>query len=363
MQATFQTNTDSTVISDDIWGGRRLINELQAKARAVLDPLIPENASVALLDYPNNSNVGDSLIWLGEIAYLESRKIPVRYVSDLHNHNSQSLREVLGKSTVILMHGGGNFGTLWPHEQAFRLQVLKDFAGVSVIQMPQSIHFNNDRVLDKTKQAIRQHGNFTLLVRDQPSYDFASSQFDCKVSLCPDMAFFIGPIESNKHPGYDRFILSRTDHEKSNNWIDDLPRLGSAVSIDVNDWLDQGISERLLNRIQRHTSNLRLQMDPSNTVLLKLWNMLAQARLARGRALLERGQVVISDRLHVHILSILLNKPHVLIDNSYGKLGNLHKAWTTPYEGVKFVTDIEAALLAAQDFDARMHLSNSEVGA
>lgn len=363
MQTTNQTNAASTVIPDDIWGGRRLINELQAKARAVLDPLIPENASVAVLDYPNNSNVGDSLIWLGEIAYLESRKIPIRYVSDLHNHNSQSLRKALEKSSVILMHGGGNFGTLWPQVQASRLQVLNDFPGVSVIQMPQSIHFNDDRVLEETKQAIRQHGSFTLVVRDQPSYDLASSQFDCKVFLCPDMAFFIGSIASNKHSDYDRFILSRTDHEKSNNWIDDLPRLGSGVSIDLNDWLDQGFSERLLSRIQRHTSSLRLQLDPSNTGLLKLWNVLAQARLARGKALLERGQVVISDRLHVHILSILLNKPHVLIDNSYGKLGNLHKAWTMPYKGVKFVTDLDSALVAAQDFDARLHRSNLEVGA
>ena len=359
MQTTIQTNVASTIIPDDIWGGRRLIDELQAKARVVLDPLIPENASVALLDYPNYSNVGDSLIWLGEMAYLKSRKITPSYVCDFNNYNSKNLLSALGHNPIILLQGGGNFGSLWNTIHDFRLRVLNDFKGVPVVHFPQSIHFNDDKVLEETKLAIGQHGNFTLVVRDQPSYDFASSQFDCKVFLCPDMAFFIGPIASNKKSGYDRFILSRTDHEKSNNWIDDLPRLGSGVSIDVNDWLEQGISERLLNRIQRHSSSLRLHLDPSNTGLLKLWNVLAQARLARGKALLERGQVVISDRLHVHILSILLNKPHVLIDNSYGKLGNLHKAWTTPYEGVKFVGSLEDALITANQFDERMRQANS----
>lgn len=363
MQTTFQSNAASALSSDDIWGGRQLIGELQDKARAVLDPLIPADSSVVLLDYPNNSNVGDSLIWLGEIAYLESRHIPVQYVCDLHNYNGHKLQKTHGKSSVILMHGGGNFGTLWPHEQAFRLRVLKEFVGIPVIQLPQSIHFVDDKVLEETKQAIRQHGNFTLVVRDNPSYDFATNQFDCKVLLCPDMAFFIDPISSNKQPKFDRFILSRTDHEKSNNWIDDLPRLSASISIDQNDWLDQQAMEKILNRIQQHTSGFRSVIDPSNKALLLLWNALANARLARGKALLERGRVVISDRLHVHILSILLNKPHVLIDNNYGKLGNFHQAWTTHYRGVKFVCDLEAALDAASDFDAQMHRLNSMVSA
>jgi pyruvyl transferase EpsO len=325
----------------------------------VLNTLIPADSSVVLLDYPNNSNVGDSLIWLGEIAYLESRKFQVKYVCDLNNYNERKLLEVLDNKSVILLHGGGNFGTLWPHEQAFRLRILKDLSGIPIIQLPQSIHFADDVVLEQTKQAIRQHGNFTLIVRDQPSYDFASNQFKCKVILCPDMAFFIGPIESKNTAIYDRFILARTDHEKINNWIDDLPRLSAGISISHNDWLHQDLPERLLNRIQRHTSFMREIVDPSNKALLKLWNTLALARLSRGRALLERGRVVISDRLHVHILSILLNKPHVLIDNSYGKLGSFHQAWTEPYNGVKFVSDIEEALAAANNFDEFMQGSQS----
>ena len=39
----------------------------------VLDPLIPRGSQVALFDFPNHSNVGDSAIWLGEQAYLSTR--------------------------------------------------------------------------------------------------------------------------------------------------------------------------------------------------------------------------------------------------------------------------------------------------
>lgn len=363
MQTALQDSITATVNPDDLWGGRQLIETLQAKARAVLDPLIPEGSSVGVLDYPNYSNVGDGLIWLGEMAYLKSRRMLPKYVCDIENYNRSSLAKTLGEKGFILLQGGGNFGSLWKSVHDFRLRVIRDFRDVPIIQFPQSIHFSDDKTLEQTKQAISQHGNFTLVVRDNPSYDFAVAQFECKVFLCPDMAFFIGPIEPGRNFAFDRFILSRTDHEKSGNWINDLAGLNPDVSIDVDDWLEQGVPEKILNRIQRHTAGFRAVADPSNQTLLKLWHALAKARMARGRELLERGRVVISDRLHVHILSILLNKPHILIDNSYGKLSSLHQAWTRPYEGVKFVNNLEEALVVAHQFDERLRQVNGRGGA
>lgn len=53
----------------------------------------------------------------------------------------------------------------------------------------------------------------------------------------------------------------------------------------------------------------------------------AESRLAGGIALLERGKIVVSDRLHVHILCELARKPHYVLDNSYGKLGAYIDTW------------------------------------
>lgn len=66
MQAISQDFANVIRSDRDIWGGKQLINDLQAKAQSVLDPLIPTDSALAVLDYPNNSNVGGSLIWLGE---------------------------------------------------------------------------------------------------------------------------------------------------------------------------------------------------------------------------------------------------------------------------------------------------------
>lgn len=345
--------TQDTYVRVETQSNRQLITDLQLKARATLDPLISENSTISLLDFPNNSNVGDSLIWLGETEYLSSRGLKPSYISDCRNYDPRRIEKTLKANPLILLNGGGYFGSLWPELQSFRIKVLRDFPGVPVVQFPQSIHFSESQSLSETTEAIRIHGNYTLLVRDLPSFNFAKEHFACSVQLCPDMAFFIGAIEPKNQPQFDRFILSRTDIEKSSNWLDKSIIKNQIETIYESDWLKPGLLERIYTRIEKHTVDVRKLLDPNNRLLFILWNLLATARLKRGQALLEKGRVVIADRLHVHILSVLLSKPHVLLDNSYKKLANLHAAWTAPCQTVKFVESLPEAFLAARVLDEK----------
>ena len=59
----------------------------------------------------------------------------------------------------------------------------------------------------------------------------------------------------------------------------------------------------------------------------------------RGCRLLSRGHQVITDRLHAHILCLLMGIPHVVVDNNYGKLGSFLEAWTKHAPGVRFCRD------------------------
>ncbi len=345
------SNTPAGKTPDGLYGGKQLVKALQNEAKSVLDAVIPNGKRVALLDFPNNSNVGDSLIWLGEVEYLKQRGIEPVYVCDIRNLDIEELRNALGDDGLILLSGGGNFGTLWPEVQNFRLRILREFIGIPVVQLPQSLCFGDEAVAIETSKAIKAHGNFTLIVRDHVSHRFAASHFECKLFLCPDMAFFIGSIAGAEHAPFDRFILARTDHESAQKWFVDAPELRAGLKVRNSDWLEQGAAEKILNRLQFHSVGLRKLFDRRNKGLSVIYNALARARLARGKALLESGRVVIADRLHVHILSVLLEKPHVLIDNSYRKVGTFHEAWTNPYRGVTFVSSLRDAYAAAASFD------------
>ena len=62
-------------------------------------------------------------------------------------------------------------------------------------------------------QAIRDHGAFTLLVRDAASLAFAARHFDCRTKLCPDAALYLGCSARPWPPEADILALLRTDHE------------------------------------------------------------------------------------------------------------------------------------------------------
>jgi pyruvyl transferase EpsO len=68
----------------------------------------------------------------------------------------------------------------------------------------------------------------------------------------------------------------------------------------------------------------------------------------RGCRTLAAGRVVVTDRLHAHLLSLLLGIPHGVLDNSYGKLFRFLDAWTGDAPGVhRFATAGEALEWAA----------------
>lgn len=328
------------------------IDSMQQTAKFILDKLIPRDAEIILLDYPNTTNVGDSLIWLGEIAYLRSRNLKIRYVCDSRNYDFERLKQVLNDNSIVLMHGGGNFGTVWEEIHTFRLKVIHELKSVPIIQLPQTIHFDSQDKVNEINEAIIEHGNYTLLVRGQFSYDFARSIFNTQVYLCPDMAFFIGAIENQSATNNSFVAVARTDCETSGALNLALNTLKEEQEIKITDWLDPTFTEKFIHRIEIHTKRMRGFIDPHNLLLLKLWNLLSRLRLKRGIDILGSANTVVTDRLHVHILSILLNKPHIMVDNNYGKLKRFYETWTYRCALVKYASKSNDAVGLARELAA-----------
>jgi hypothetical protein len=63
-------------------------------------------------------------------------------------------------------------------------------------------------------------------------------------------------------------------------------------------------------------------------LLAPTFDPLAERWVDRGCAILARGRVVVTDRLHGHLLALLQDIPHVVLDNSYGKLRSVYDTWT-----------------------------------
>ncbi|GAA0533934.1 polysaccharide pyruvyl transferase family protein [Pigmentiphaga daeguensis] len=290
----------------------QLISNLQAQIHDCLKDYIQPDRHLACLDFPDIKNCGDSAIWLGQMAYLRNwHKVQPNYISRMKDFSKSAMLKRIGDGQIFL-HGGGNFGDIWLGHQKFREMVLNKLPGRQIVQFPQSIHFQSKTHLESARRAIGRHGNFVLLVRDEKSLHFAQQQFDCVVKLCPDMAFCIGDIPTDK-PSLPILAMLRQDKEKASNVAINLPS-----GIPCEDWMTENKMD--VRRAKFSGIKSAIRDRAFSEIRLRMLNAAANNRFQRGIKQISRAQAIVTDRLHVHICSLLIGRPHAALDNNYGKI-------------------------------------------
>jgi exopolysaccharide biosynthesis predicted pyruvyltransferase EpsI len=320
-----------------------LITRLQRQLEAVIRPLLPRGEPVALVGFPNYANVGDSAIWLGTLACLRALgSAAPRYVCDHATYTRERLAAGVGNGTILL-HGGGSLGDLWPEHEGLREEVIAAFPANPIIQLPQAIHFQERVALAHARAVFDRHPRLTLLLRDQQSLTIARNEFRAPSVLCPDMAFCLGALPQQATARRRVLWLGRMDQESAA-----ASRVPADAGIEPVDWLTEHapllwLARRLGSRRLLRVRGLRWL----RTALPWTYDWAARQRLLRGCRLLSGGRVVVTDRLHGHILCVLLGIPHVLLDNSYRKVRSFHETWTRDCELVRWCESGSQALRLA----------------
>lgn len=297
-----------------------LIAELQNKTHDCLKSYVVQDEPLAILDFPDIKNCGDSAIWLGEMAYLHDRhKKRPSYISRIEDFSAEALKQAVPTGPIFI-HGGGNFGDIWETHQDFRERVLELFPDRQIIQFPQSIHYKSQERALQSARAIGRHKNFVLLVRDEESLHFAQKNFDCKVELCPDMAFCIGEVKPDA-PQFPVLAMLRED-------IEQVGKVDRTAYPDIpkEDWITES-AEKVRRAKRLGAASAILHLKPSEIRLRKL-DAAAHNRFQRGIRQISRGRAIVTDRLHVHICSLLIGRPHAVLDNSYGKIRRFMNAFS-----------------------------------
>lgn len=307
-----------------------------------LNPIIPKDSVVAIFDFPNHSNVGDSAIWLGEMTYLKKRCGKHNIFIYGSNFDRGSLPE-LKSDTLVLINGGGNLGDVWPKHQSLREDLIRNYVHNRVIQMPQSIHFENSRNASSFGRVIDTHPDLYILCRDAVSMRLCSKMSEgSRCILCPDMALYADNICKVKRPKYSVVAVLRKDRERKTR-PDDLVDWRSVEP--AKDWLTEPFSavSFVLKVVNRLNGIIPIKSRIYQKIMFRLCARAAKKRVDRGVELLCSGKLIVTDRLHVHLICCMLCIPHIIIDNSYGKIGRFCKTWNMDDAEFCMVDDLEMA--------------------
>jgi len=314
-----------------------LLSELNLKIEQVVLPLLSGVSRAVLLGFPNHKNVGDSAIWCGESRFLKRHHIRILYTRDYGLPIHDFPKNLLNEKTVILLQGGGDIGDLWSEPQECREHIMTRFRSHYIIQLPQSIHFSDKGNLKRFADIVRRCERYVLLARDEESLRIAREEVGANAMLCPDMAFCLQSLPRCSPPVKDIVWLIRRDKESA---------LKTPEGLITEDWSDDSLSlrYRLIRRILRVLNNYPRRLRHVRLITLRrIYDTIAWERLLNGCKLLGQGRVVVTDRLHGHIICLLMGIPHVILDNSYGKVSRFYQTWTHGSPLTRCATTVEEA--------------------
>lgn len=329
--------------------------DLRDVAQDVLGDVLRGVGTVALVNFPNHGNPGDPGIWLGTRALLRRLGVRVGYASAPWDLDLTTLRRAVGDAPVLI-NGGGNVGDLYPRQHSARLTVLRHLRDNPVVQLPQSIHFRDPANEAAFADLLAEHGGVTFLARERTAAAIARDRLGVRTVESPDHAFGLGPRRPTARPEVPILWLARrptdpeyVDHGEPEGpdvrrleWLEGVPEheagwdLPGRTALRVNAWARRTWAPGTRGNGLRHRA-AALTYVP-----------LARRWVARGMDILSRAEVVVTDKLHGHVFCALLGVPHVVLDNSYGKVSGTLDAWSGDLPGVHRAADGPQALALAR---------------
>ncbi|MBQ7596635.1 MAG: polysaccharide pyruvyl transferase family protein [Clostridia bacterium] len=255
---------------------------------------------IFLIGTPEHGNMGDELIAIGEIEWLgkyyaDETITEVTQSQLLSDRGCRVFLSQLKSCDILLLHGGGNLNDKYVKAEKIRRTVIKKRPHNKIVLFQQSIYYPDTEYAQKikaeTSSIYNSHKNLTVIVREDTSYRTACEMFpSLNVLEYPDMATFLfnklSPSENFDRDGIAWCI--RNDCEKyytAENLDSVFNALSQKYSISVTD-----------THIGHPISIYQRRAEAQ-----KLIDSLAHSR------------VVITDRFHGVVFSVLSNTPCIAI--------------------------------------------------
>ena len=235
-------------------------------------PFLKKYSNKKIIYIPNPGNAGDSLIVLGTFTLFN--KLDLNY--EIGNINK------LYNNEILFYAGGGNLVGIYNSCKNF---ILKNQEKNTIVVLPHTIN-NEDKLIQNLSE------NVTLLCREINSYEYVKKHIKNKnnIFVFKDMAFYIDAqyLKNFQKKGKGSCNCFRLDAERTSIKIPDK---------------NNDISQSLRHGISNNTSNLNVIHETCK----KVFNYLADY------------EEINTNRLHVAIAGLLLNKKVNLYPNSYWK--------------------------------------------
>lgn len=289
-----------------------------------------EKRNFVIIGSPNHGNMGDVAITWSTIKLLE-QLYPDDNVFDItmdeFPYEIDAIFHLLKTQDVIILQGGGNLGNMYPDDEMIRRYVISRFRNNRLIIFPQSVYFTDDsdgkKELEICSRIYSDNKNLYMLARDKYSFGIMTKYFKALSARTVDV------VLSQKVQGNalreGAMICLRGDKESI---------LSDENKKDIVD-----IVSSLYSKVV--TTDTVIEFDGNKNERFE--------RLADKLDVFQNAEIVITDRLHGLIFSVITNTPCVVLPTVNTKI-------TSAFEDLDMAAGIDLIKSAEELRDALLNL-------
>jgi pyruvyl transferase EpsI len=287
---------------------------------------------IFLIGTPLHENLGDHAIAMAEINFLNTYfpNINIYEIPEpFFIHCYSRFKKIIKDSTLIIT-GGGNMGTLWFHNEKLYRKIVEDFPKNKVIFFPQTIYFENsnwgNKEFEISKNTYNNHKNLHFCAREKNSYYIMKKDFKKNnVILVPDIVMFL----KKDLPVYQRngiLLCFRKDIESilNHKMKKDIHKKASSFSKNINYIDNISITDISIN-------------DRKDFLEKKLIEY-------------KKAKLIITDRLHGMIFSLITGTPCIALPNCNKKIIGTYD-WIKDVEYIKLAHSINEITLYIEELN------------
>lgn len=286
-----------------------MLKKVRARMRVFMEGalfMLPgRRPCVFLFGVPFHSNLGDHaqtyclLKWIEK--YLPNYQVFITMLTTASPARLRMIRRVFRKGDILMCHSGYHMTDLYNEKSVYE-KIATMFPEETVRIMPQTIHFMNEVNAKACAAVFNDHGKSILLCRDSYSYESAQSLFaKCQTHLYPDIVtsqIGVFPVEQTANREGVLFCM-RNDKEAfySKEQIANL-------RLKVEQHYPTRMSDTTINLSPREIARNRHKI------------------LAETFADMAKSRVVVTDRYHGTIFSLISNTPVIVLSSTDHKLSS-----------------------------------------
>lgn len=208
------------------------------------------------------------------------------------------LKKYVTDIDLIICHSGYHFCEMYPLHKQYE-DLMQQFPDNKIVVFPQTINFEKESEIIKSAEILNAHKDCTLLCRDAISYKTAQNFYKCKLYLYPDIVTSL--IGNYKYPNEKRegiLFCLRNDKEAlyDRNVLNDFMQSLDGYRCDVTD--------------TNAPEKLKLVVENRQKILEKKFEQFSKYR------------IVVTDRYHGTIFSLIAGTPVIVISSTDHKLSS-----------------------------------------